>query len=108
MAEGNEPKPLDSDIAELKYHKLGTAVSINSYSAVNNKYKVPADGYVICSSGTAVGSYAMLYCNEAVIALARTSAENYTTYMPVFVKKDIQVYCSLGTGSNCTYYPLVP
>lgn len=88
--------------------KLGSSVSLNSYSSSSNKYTAPSDGYVMAYAGSGTGFNVYLdSVNGGTEVIKISNADGYNR-QSIFVKKGMKVYGypTVGSSYQFNYYPL--
>ena len=101
----------ESDVAVLHNNVAGSNVDLLPYSASDNKYVFPYDGYVQLNGGNNSTGNVRLVFSDATGTNIVTEYMNITGQYQrdsLFVRKGMMVYCNLITsGSTVVYVPLV-
>lgn len=101
-------KVLNQNLTELKYNRVGSYVSLNTYTTFANSYTAPSDGYIMATSGGTLGDLIMVDVENKVHISSRCDTTNYTTYSALLIRKGMRVHVNTNTGNrgNAYFYPI--
>ena len=104
-------KELTEDVASLNASlsncELGTAINLTDYNA-SNLYTTPSDGYVICTSGTAVANVGGFYFGTNRLGAAAIGNGTQGSACTTYVKKGTKIWgTASGTNSSVKFYPCI-
>lgn len=104
----NEIDTLNQNLTELKYNRVGSYVSLNTYTTFANAYTAPSDGYIMATSGGTQGDLIMVDVENKVHISSRCFTTNYSTYSALFIRKGMRVHVNTNTGNrgNAYFYPI--
>lgn len=100
---------LNQSLAELQNNRIGSYVSLNTYTTFANAFVAPSDGYITATSGGTLGDLIMVDVENKVHISSRCDATNYTVYTTLFIRKGMRVHVNTNTGNRgrSYFYPIV-
>ena len=99
---------IKSNLTELTFDHLGTAVDIKSYTS-SNKFVIPKDGYIQLSCGAATNNYgnAAIYDSDGnAFGIGVIGSQSTQGYFAIFVKKGMLFAMFGGTNYQANYFPM--
>jgi hypothetical protein len=104
----DEVDELSQDVAELQNNRIGTYVSLNTYTTFANAFVAPSDGYIMARSGGTLGDVIMVDVENKVHISTRCEETNYSVYTTLYIRKGMRVHVNTNTGNrgNAYFYPI--